>query len=274
MKTKKVSIIMGIYNCEKTLERAINSVLEQTYQEWELIMCDDASNDKTYEIAQKYEKKYPDKIHLIKNEQNCRLAASLNRCLAFASGEYIARLDADDYCANNRLEVQVEYLNNNQDIAVVGCGRILFDENGIRNTIYYKEKPEQKDILKMTPFAHPTIVARREVYDVLSGYRSNKNTMRAEDLDLWFRFYEHGYKGINIQQALYYYHESSEDMKKRNFKAAVGTARVILEGIKRMKWSKLYGIFALRPIISYLIPNSIMIFFHEKLDKRVKCKKI
>ena len=265
---------MGIYNCENTLERAIDSVVEQTYQEWELIMCDDASTDRTYEIAQKYEKKYPDKIRLIRNEQNCRLAYSLNKCLEVASGEYIARLDADDYCAKNRLEVQVEYLNANRDVAVVGCGRTLFDENGVRNSIHYKENPTPKDILKITPFAHPTIVARKEVYDALSGYRSNKDTMRAEDIDLWFRFYEHGYKGVNIQEALYYYHESLEDMKKRNFKAAVGTAKVISNGITRMKWPKIYKIYALRPIVSYLVPNFIMIYFHEKLDKRVKCEKV
>ena len=77
----KVSIIMGIYNCAATLPAAVESILEQTYDNWELIMCDDGSDDNSYEVAQNIAKRFPEKIILLKNEYNMRLAATLNRCL-------------------------------------------------------------------------------------------------------------------------------------------------------------------------------------------------
>lgn len=85
---KKVSIIMGIYNCADTLSQAIDSILNQTYTDWELIMCDDASTDNTYDVAKSYRDKYPEKIVLIKNEVNSKLSFTLNHCLKYASGEY------------------------------------------------------------------------------------------------------------------------------------------------------------------------------------------
>ena len=106
----KVSVIMGFYNNESTLARAINSILNQTYDKWELIMCDDGSTDYSYSIAKDYFKKYPDRIKLLQNPKNRHLANALNRCLKVASGEYIARMDADDESLPQRFELQAEFL--------------------------------------------------------------------------------------------------------------------------------------------------------------------
>ena len=103
----KVSILMGIYNCADTLSDAIDSIIKQTYVNWELILCDDGSQDDTYQVALKYQEKYPDKIILLKNKKNIRLAASLNRCAQYATGEYVARMDGDDLSLPNRFEKQV-----------------------------------------------------------------------------------------------------------------------------------------------------------------------
>lgn len=105
----KISIIMGIYNCAETLSTAIESIFEQTYDDWELIMCDDGSTDNTYKIAQDIAKRFPEKVILLKNEYNMRLAATLNHCLKYARGKYVARMDADDICIANRLETQLEF---------------------------------------------------------------------------------------------------------------------------------------------------------------------
>ena len=92
----EISVIMAIYNCADTVACAIDSILNQTYSDWELILCDDGSVDDTYKIAEEYKNKYPDKIKLIKNPSNQGLPASLNNCLKKASGKYIARMDGDD----------------------------------------------------------------------------------------------------------------------------------------------------------------------------------
>ena len=102
----KISILMGIYNCADTLSRAIDSIVNQTYTNWELILCDDGSVDSTYEIAKQYQNKYPDKIVLLKNEKNIQLAATLNHCLEYATGKYISRMDGDDESTPDRFEKQ------------------------------------------------------------------------------------------------------------------------------------------------------------------------
>ena len=109
MSTPLVSIIMGAYNCENTIYDCMESILKQTYENWEFIICDDCSSDHTLEILKKYEKN-DKRIHILHNEKNMRLAASLNRCLEVAHGKYVARMDADDISMPDRLEKQVEFL--------------------------------------------------------------------------------------------------------------------------------------------------------------------
>ena len=126
---KKVSIIMGIYNCANTLEEAIESLLQQTYHDWELIMCDDGSQDNTYEIAEKFSKKY-ENIIVFQNERNMGLNYTLNRCLERANGVYIARMDGDDFSLATRLEKEVAFLDQHKEYAIVSTNMIYFDENG------------------------------------------------------------------------------------------------------------------------------------------------
>ena len=106
----KISIIMGIYNCGKTLDEALKSILDQTYTDWEIVMCDDGSSDNTLEIAEKYQANYPEKVTVLKNEQNMGLNATLNKCLKATKGEYIARQDGDDISLPDRFIKEVKFL--------------------------------------------------------------------------------------------------------------------------------------------------------------------
>ena len=126
----KVSVIMGIYNCASTLGEAIESIIFQTYEDWELILCDDGSTDGTLKVAHKYKEIYPDKIILIQNKKNLGLNATLNHCLKYVTGDYIARMDGDDISLPNRFEVEVNYLDRHQECAIVSCPMIYFDERG------------------------------------------------------------------------------------------------------------------------------------------------
>lgn len=258
-----VSVIMGIYNCENSIEAAIESILQQTYDNWELIMCDDGSTDSTYSIATKYMEKYSDKIVVLKNEKNLRLAATLNRCLGVAKGEYIARMDADDVCLPERLEKQVAFLDNNPQYACVGSNMIVFDEYGDHGIRVIPQETKESTLLKTTIFAHPTIMMRSSVYQELGGYTVSKRTMRAEDLDLWFRFVKAGYKGYNIQDPLYRYRECEKDLNKRSLHAAIQTSKVFFDGYKMLGFSRFKYIYALRPIIVAMLPNSVICQHHK-----------
>lgn len=260
----KVSIIMGIYNCENTLGKAIDSIINQTYTNWELIMCDDASNDNTYFLAHEYEKKYPNKIIVLKNMKNMKLSASLNRCLEVARGEYIARMDADDECVINRLEKQVDFLDRYKEYDVVGSARFLNDGSEQMKITKVKVEPDKIDLKYGTPFAHPTIMIRRKCINELGGYQVLPRTIRGQDLDLWFRFFANGYKGYNLKEPLLIYHEDLKDYKKRTFKTSLMYFRTNIYGFKLLNFPLITYIHAFRPILSSIIPNKIMMFYHRK----------
>ena len=124
-----ISVIMGIYNCKETLADAIESIINQTYTDWELIMCDDGSTDNTYQIAESYSEKYSN-IILIQNECNRGLNYTLNHCLKYAKGKYIARQDGDDLSHEDRLKYEVEFLEDNPSFDLVATNMVSFDEIG------------------------------------------------------------------------------------------------------------------------------------------------
>lgn len=256
----KVSIVMGIYNCECTLEKSINSILKQTYSDWELIMCDDASTDNTYEIAKRFECKYPKKIKLIKNETNLKLASTLNCCLKYAGGEYIARMDADDISKPQRFEKQVDFLDKNQEYSFVSSSVEYFDENGIwlekTKVINY---PEAQDFLQGQPFVHPATMFRKRDLVLVGAYRVAKEIRRTEDYDLFMRLYVHGFKGYNLQEVLFSYHVSKNDMKKRKYIYRIDEAIVRYKGFKALKLFPKGYIFIFKPLVVGLIPQGLLL---------------
>lgn len=260
-----VSIIMGVYNERHCLRRCIDSIVNQTYENWEFIICDDCSTDNSGEILNEYSSA-DSRIVIIRNKKNSRLAQSLNNCLKVAKGKYIARMDADDVSLSNRLSTQVDFLLQHPQIDCVGSSRIMFDENGDRGIRAEVESPAKNIMLYRTPFAHPTIMIKKEVLEELGGYSVRPETMRAEDLDLWIRFFEKGFIGYNIQKPLYKYHESENDLKKRTLKAAVGISKVYVRGYKKLGFPKYQYFFALKPIVAALIPKKIMARYYRKKE--------
>lgn len=262
-----VSIIMGIYNCESTLEESIESIINQTYNNWQLVMCDDASSDNTYSIAEMYKKKYPEKIILIRNSVNMKLSTTLNNCLKYVTGKYVARMDGDDIALPTRLEKQVMFLENNKCFDLVGTAITLFDENGNRGIRKTVEKPNKETIFKISPFAHATIMCHRYVYDTLNGYTVSNRTIRGQDIDLWLRFYNNGFNGYNLQEPLYMVREDENAFKRRTIKAGLGTTKTLMYGVNLLGVSKKNYLLSLKPLISSIIPNKIMFLYHKRKSR-------
>lgn len=259
----KVSIIMGAFNCADTILFAIESLQIQTFQDWELIVCDDCSTDSTYRVISDLELKDP-RIQLIKNDKNSRLAATLNHCLQHVRGKYVARMDADDICLPDRLEVQVNWLDEHPEFDVVGGGILLYDEIGEHEVLLNPEFPDAKCMYRHIPFFHPTIMMRREVYDNLGGYVVAKRTDRGQDMDLWFRFFSRGYKGYNLQRVILKYHDSLSDIKKKNsISAAWGFSQTMFLGFKANKYPFYKYIWIIKPILVSLFPKSIIFKLHK-----------
>lgn len=255
---------MGIYNCAGTLAEAIDSILAQTYTNWELILCDDGSSDDTYAIAQDYQNRFPDKIILLKNEKNMGLNYTLNHCLEHATGEFIARMDGDDLCDSSRFEKEVQVLEQNEDLAVVSTGFTFFDEINTWGSNLPKEYPDSIDFLRGTPFCHAPSMIRRAVLEEVGRYTDDIKYIRVEDYDLWVKVYAAGYIGKNIQEKLYHIRDDRNAAQRRKFKYRINEARIICKATKLLKLP-IYGyIYALVPIIKGLLPLQLYRKFHRK----------
>lgn len=265
----KVSIIMGIYNSNNELMvmSAINSILNQTYSDFEFIICDDGSTDDTFELIKRITQD-DHRVIIINNEINKGLAATLNKCLDVAQGEYIARMDADDISLPNRLERQVTFLDNNPMYDLVGCNAVLFNEQGDWGYRIMTEYPERKSFLFGTPFMHPTILIRKAPLKAIGGYRVGKETLRCEDYDLFMRLYSKKSKGYNIQENLFKFRENQNAYNRRKFKYRLDEMKVRYKGFKMLGLMPGGFIYVIKPIIIGLFPQRLLrVFRNEKVNK-------
>lgn len=267
--TYKISVIMGIYNCKNidALKESILSIINQTYENWELIICNDGSTDNTlYEINQLA--RLDNRIKVISYDENGSLAKALNACLEVAEGDFIARQDDDDISYANRFEDQLQFLLDNPSYGFVGSTADIYNENGIWGCYTIPKEPTKKSFLLGNPFAHPTVMFRKQCLLDVGGYRVVKETRRSEDYDLFMRLYASNYKGYNIQENLYKYYVKNGKENHRPIEFRVDEALVRFKGYKEMGILFPGVFFVLKPILVGIIPMSIY-----RLIKQIKYKK-
>lgn len=265
MKTEnKISIIMGIYNCHDTLNEAVNCIINQTYSNWELIMCDDGSTDNTYDLAMKLSNK-DNRIKVIKNDHNIGLAPTLNHCLQYANGEFIARMDGDDICALDRLEKEFNFLKKNPSYSFVSCNMNCYDGEGIFRKVYYKKTPQLIDFINNSQFCHAGSLIRKDALIAVDGYNLNSAVERVEDYDLWLRLYEKGYKGYNIQEFLYSMRDDRNAIRRRKFKYRINEVKIKKRAFDLSECKKIYLYKVFIPILKGFIPTFIYRVIHRNL---------
>lgn len=269
-KSKKISVIMATYNCAPTVSASIDSILTQTYDNIEFIICDDGSTDNTYEILEEYKQKYPDKIVLIRNEKNMKLQYTLNHCLKYVTGDYVARMDADDLSKPDRFEKQVAFLQSHTEYDLVSTGEEIFNGKEIVGKIILEEYPNSMSMTRNNAFSHATIMTYPYVYSKLGGYSLDKYAERVEDKELWFRFFEAGFKGYGIQEVLYTVLEDDSAYKRRKYKYRINSAVVALRGYKKLHIPKKYWFKPLFPLVYGLIPSPIYKRIHIKRNLNKK----
>ena len=268
-----VSIIMGVYNCALTLSEAIESLISQTFQDWELIVCDDGSDDNTYSIAEEYKKRLGKKMILFRNEENQGLNYTLNRCLEKSTGDYIARMDGDDISLPSRLEKEVHFLDNHLEYAIVSTPMIYFDENGIWGYGQAIEKPEKKDVVKHHPvFCHAPCMIRREAYLAVGGYTEHDRMVRCEDMNLWYKLYAKGYRGYNLQEPLYKMRDDFDAVHRRNMKTRMNVVYTMYIGFKLFQYPWYMYIYVVKELflqlIKGMIPKSVYRKIHQSRIKK------
>ena len=182
----KVSIILPAYNGEALLNDAIQSVLSQTMDDFELIVLDDGSTDNTWELLQALS----DPRIRVYHHDNMGLPATLNRGISLARGEYVARLDHDDLMMPSRLEAQARYLDAHPGIALLGTAAQIYV--GDKPTERYHRHPTSSEALRLrllfdNPFVHASIMFRRDAVIAIGGYCTEKSRLPPEDYELWSR---------------------------------------------------------------------------------------
>lgn len=201
----KVSVITPAYNAGKYIRETIESILNQTFSEFEFIIIDDCSTDNTWEIIREYEAK-DSRIRAIKNEYNLGIAGNRNKGLHLAQGEYIVWQDADDISLPTRVEKQLRFLEEHPKIGIVGGFLQFFDENGEHGFRKYdaEDADLRKKIFRYSPVAQPAAMIRKKCLDEAGEY--DLKYPPAEDLDMSFRIGKH-HEFANLQETVVKYRE-------------------------------------------------------------------
>lgn len=207
----KITVLLTVYNRE-SISKTIESILSQTYQDFELLIIDNASTDKTQYIIKSYSDK---RIRLYINEKNMGQTYSLNRGLALARGEYIARIDADDICLPKRLEIQADFLDKNPEFGFCGSWVRYITDNDIL-TVTMKMPTSDTSLRAMQVFAcgmyHPSAMYRKSIVKS-NNLTYDSKIVISEDYELWRKLLIYS-KGLNIPQILIYYRKGDNDSVK------------------------------------------------------------
>lgn len=260
-----LSVIMELYNChnEEMLMRAVDSVLEQTFSDFEVIICDDGPDNGTYEWLKKAAAK-DSRIVLIRNRRNMRLAYSLNRCIEIAESRYIARQDADDYSVPDRFEKQIDYLLSHSQYAFVGSNCLFFDSDvyGGRKTPIH---PKKIDFLFNFPFIHGSVIFGREVFDY-ELYRPCGYSRKYDDHDLFMRLYRNKQFGANLDEELYAFYA---DMSERRVLKIMrlDEAAVKYNGFKELGLLSMGFLYVIKSFILVMMPNFCLLMFKRRLNR-------
>jgi len=222
MKKKLISILLPVYNAESYIHDSINSILNQTYTNWELLIADDGSTDKTKEIVDSYQ---DPRIKTYHNDTNIGPFPTRNKLLELSKGDLITFQDADDISHSTRLEEQVKAFWEDELLGIVGTWiEVILEDGTVINTMEY---PITDDEIKeknqtMNAFFNPTAMIKREVYERLGGFRAYLlNGFSNQDYD-WNYLISDYYKSYNIPKALYQYRQLSDSVSKK-----ISTKRLI-----------------------------------------------
>jgi len=190
-----LSVVMPAFNAERYIGRAIESILDQTYADLELIIYMDAPTDDTVEVARRHAE-HDDRVRILENDQNVGVSVGLNRAVATARGSFIGRMDADDIAVPNRFERQMELIQSNPEIAIVGSDAVHINSDdevlglSIAGPRSIEDFHQRRQRGELTLVLDGTAVMRREVFDLVGGY--DPEMPIAQEVDLHSRMAAHG----------------------------------------------------------------------------------
>ncbi len=264
--TPTVSVVLPTYNSSSFLSAAIDSILNQTFTNFELLLLDDCSSDDTRKIIEKYAQK-DNRISYIFNDKNLGIAKNRNKGIKAAKGKYIANMDHDDICDVTRLETQVQFLEKNPDYSAVGGQILIIDENadivGKRQyPVFHQEIV--KIISNISPMCNPAVLIRKSSIEQLGLY--DEKLPGVEDYDMWFKMVYHGWKLQNLKNVCFKYRVTKNQQKEANLKNLLSLSQAV-----QRRWLVKKPFFSLKAIILhfaryllFLVPNQLILYVFKK----------
>jgi glycosyltransferase involved in cell wall biosynthesis len=265
-----VTVLLGVYNGAQRLGRAIESVLAQTFADFELLVIDDASQDASVRIVEQLAAR-DSRIRLLRNERNEGLGAVLHRGILEARADLIARMDADDVALPERLEKQVRFLSDHPRVDVLGTCAIDIDEDG--RPLRERRVPTDHDtIVKLmwtNPLIHPTVMFRRD--RVLAAGSYSATVRRRQDYELWFRCVRAGLGFANLPEPLLRYQVTPATLRRNDVRAMWHQAKIGLKGCRMIGAPPLAYVAVSLPLLEAVLPNAVrmrLASFRKRFDPR------
>lgn len=252
-----ISVLMSVFNEERYLHSSIDSILKQSFSDFEFIITDDHSSDGTLEILHTYALK-DKRIKIIEHTKKMGLAHSLNEQIHMSKGKYLARMDGDDISHPDRFEKQFQFLENNNDIGMVGSFCREIDNNGKYISLWKRptSDPEiKRRIFGFNPFIHSSIMVRRDA--IMAAGMYNTECKYAQDYDLWLRVSKK-YKLANISEPLIDHRVDWGKLEKKNKEARKNKFNILFRHIKSEGYPFWYFIYLIRPYLLYILPTNVV----------------
>ncbi len=265
----EISVVMSVYNGLPFLSAAIESILNQSFANFEFIIIDDASTDGSRGVILNYAKNDP-RLVIILNDVNfgaAGLGYNLARGVEIARGKYIARMDSDDISMVDRFEIQRQYLNENDGIDIVGSWVSDINENG--DVLQIRRYPVAHSqicrLIWANPIVHPSVLCKRDSIIRIGNYAAN--TGRRDDYELWFRAVRCGLKFANIPIPLLKYRFCVSYYSKNELKTVLMQIRIGLIGCWRIGASPIGFLGVLVPAFRVLLPKKMRGRFHKLMNR-------
>lgn len=264
---------MPVYNAEKYLSQAIESILDQTYKEFEFIVVDDNSTDGSWSIIQRFAKEHK-KIRAYKNRKHLGICKTVNKAIQHAKGQFIARMDADDISLPRRLEKQVAYLTKQKNTVAVGTQCYIINAEGdVTGEKHFPTSHEeiQKYIFKFAPVQQPSLMINTKRLPK-SAYLYNTTLETAEELDLLFKLFSYG-KVENMTEKLLAYRIHNSNTSFKNIKKTfLSTILVRLSSlvhntdkVKKVDTLLMLGISVIQMLFIVMLPQKAIITVYKLL---------
>lgn len=266
----KITVIITTYNACSSLQKSIDSILNQTFRNWFLILIDDGSTDNTNKIILKYKKKLGKRILILKNETNLGISSSLNKAIRHVKTPFFTRQDADDVSSLDRLERLHSFLEKNTNYDFVSSKMVSLNNKQITFPKKLIIKPTIHDFIYSLPFCNAPTLFRSNILKRVDSFDNSLNfKKRFEDYEFFFRCYLNNFKGINLDIVTYLVNQNKDYHLKISFSDRLFESMFKYKILKKIKakWYLFYVIVI--PIIKYVISlllrfNKLIFFKSEK----------